>query len=75
MLEVVVPGDLQSHMGNVVVIWLCTLKAPITHDVLPLSGIPESDLAGVHPGQYLIKAYFKFDSKLWNWFFSFESQN
>jgi hypothetical protein len=27
-------------------------------------------LTRVHPGQNLIKACSKFDSKLWNWFFS-----
>jgi hypothetical protein len=44
--------------------------SPAWVDSLPLSENPGLDLARVYPGQYLIKACFKFGSKLWQWFYS-----
>lgn len=48
-----------------------SLKASAAFALRPLSwefqGVV---LTEVHPGQCLIKPCFKFDSELWNWFFS-----
>jgi hypothetical protein len=43
-----------------------SFQASAKGGLLPFSGNPKMDLATVHhPGQYLIKACFKFGSKWW----------